>query len=268
MNKTEKQSKQSGLVVERWSGQSGQVEQTLSLANAIGRCAVGGDMIGLIGELGAGKTQFVRGLAAGLGVDEQVVSSPTFVFVQEYRGAEGAEGSGGRRRLVHIDAYRVTGLADLESIGFESYCGFGGDHSTDEADEGEQPVVAVEWADRIEEELGDDRLMVALYHEGLVERGVSIVGHGSWAARIKALRGELDRVCRAAIAGQPKTGAKPEGTGGVGGCACPICQKVVVGDSPWLPFCSRQCKTIDLGQWASEAYRISRPIEQSDLDEQ
>jgi tRNA threonylcarbamoyladenosine biosynthesis protein TsaE len=86
-----------------------------------------GTLLLLYGDLGAGKTAFVRGLAVGLGVPADDVSSPTFTLVQEYRG---------RLRLQHVDLYRVQPGDDVDELGLDE-CLARGD------------VVAVEWADRL-----------------------------------------------------------------------------------------------------------------------
>ena len=80
----------------------------------------------LYGDLGAGKTAFVRGLAAGLGADPEDVSSPTFVIMQHYKG---------RVPLIHVDLYRLDNAAAVDDLGLEEI-GAGG-------------VLAVEWADRL-----------------------------------------------------------------------------------------------------------------------
>ena len=85
-----------------------------------------GDVILLTGDLGAGKTAFVRGLAMGLGIDAQEVSSPTFTLIQEYRG--------GRLTLYHVDLYRLT-PREVDDLGLDDLVDQDG-------------VVAVEWPER------------------------------------------------------------------------------------------------------------------------
>ena len=167
--------------VTAWQGVSRSVEHTLAIGGAIAGCARAGDVIALVGELGAGKTQLVRGLAAGLGLDPSSVSSPTFVMVQEYEPA----GSG--PALVHVDAYRLHSLDDFESIGWQSGPGPGSDMA-------DHAVVAVEWADRVAGMLGDDLLTVTLTHQDDNHRGVCIEAAGTWAARLPGLIESLQRI--------------------------------------------------------------------------
>ncbi|HUK81865.1 MAG TPA: tRNA (adenosine(37)-N6)-threonylcarbamoyltransferase complex ATPase subunit type 1 TsaE [Verrucomicrobiae bacterium] len=87
-----------------------------------------GDTLALVGELGSGKTCFVKGIAAGLGVTQEV-TSPTFTLIHEYRG--------GRLPLVHVDLYRLDSLHEAVNIGIEDYLGGPG-------------VTVIEWAERIE----------------------------------------------------------------------------------------------------------------------
>ncbi|MBR5769190.1 MAG: tRNA (adenosine(37)-N6)-threonylcarbamoyltransferase complex ATPase subunit type 1 TsaE [Clostridia bacterium] len=108
---------------------SNSVEETERIAVEYAAGLKAGDVLFFRGDLGAGKTAFVRGLAAGLGIAPETVSSPTFTFVKEYRG--------GRLPLAHFDMYRVGSADDLYSIGFFDY--IGGD-----------AVVAVEWSENIE----------------------------------------------------------------------------------------------------------------------
>lgn len=100
---------------------------TESLGESWGRCASNGLVIALTGDLGAGKTQLVRGIARGLGVASRV-HSPTFTLVNEY--------TGGRLRLFHLDLYRLETIGQVHSAGIEEYL---------------QPegVAVIEWAERL-----------------------------------------------------------------------------------------------------------------------
>jgi tRNA threonylcarbamoyladenosine biosynthesis protein TsaE len=102
-------------------------QDTRSIASALARELTAGSVLLLSGDLGAGKTAFVRGLAEGLGIDPDEVTSPTFTLVHEYRG--------GRLPLIHVDLYRLDG-ADLDEIGLDEDLAAAG-------------VVAVEWSERL-----------------------------------------------------------------------------------------------------------------------
>ena len=141
-------------------------QATAALGAAVARCARPGDILALIGELGAGKTQFVRGLAEGMNIDPDGVSSPTFVLVQEYEAEESDE------VLVHIDAYRIEHEADLTSIGW----GRQGEELAHDA------VVVVEWANLIEKYLPADRLEIHLKHAA-DGRSIALTCHGDWRKR-------------------------------------------------------------------------------------
>ncbi|MFB3853658.1 MAG: tRNA (adenosine(37)-N6)-threonylcarbamoyltransferase complex ATPase subunit type 1 TsaE [Vicinamibacterales bacterium] len=101
--------------------------ETEAAAERLARRLPGGSLVLLFGELGAGKTRFVRGLAAGCGVDPDEVTSPTFTLVQSYRGS---------RVLHHVDLYRLT-AAEADELGLEEMA----------ADR--NAVVAIEWAERL-----------------------------------------------------------------------------------------------------------------------
>ena len=102
-------------------------QDTRSIASAFARDLAMGTVLLLSGDLGAGKTAFVRGLAEGLGIDPDDVTSPTFTLVHEYRG--------GRLPLIHVDLYRLD-RADLDEIGLDQDLAATG-------------VVAIEWSERL-----------------------------------------------------------------------------------------------------------------------
>jgi tRNA threonylcarbamoyladenosine biosynthesis protein TsaE len=111
------------------------------LAEAIDQVGVGDALVvALVGPIGAGKTEWVRGLAEGLGVDSRCVASPTFVIASEYPG---------RRRLVHVDLYRLEDERAAEDVGFRDLLAAGS-------------IVAVEWADRFPSLLPFDRIEVEI----------------------------------------------------------------------------------------------------------
>ena len=87
-------------------------EQTIKVAEKIANVLVKGDIVILQGDLGAGKTHFVKGLAKGLG-SKDLVTSPTFTILNEY--------DGGRLKIYHFDMYRVNGKEEAEELGFEEY---------------------------------------------------------------------------------------------------------------------------------------------------
>eukprot|EP00752_Nemacystus_decipiens_P016090 g14386.t1 len=149
------------------------------LITRVGEHCVAGDLIALQGELGAGKTQLVRGLAQGLGLSPRLVSSPTFVMVQEYEPPPEDSARGGKTMvpvLVHIDAYRIHSPDELESIGWSGH--------GDELREG--AVVAIEWAKLIRPALGEDLLWVEIEHcpSG---RQITLTASGAWRDKMQGL---------------------------------------------------------------------------------
>jgi len=127
--------------------------QTQSIAAEFAQTLRGGECLALEGDLGAGKTQFVRGLVAGLGGDVRAVSSPTYVLLNVYNT--------GRLTVYHLDAYRVSGAEDFEAIGFSELLEQGG-------------VVVVEWASRAKELLPADHAAVRIDVIGRRERRIQI----------------------------------------------------------------------------------------------
>ena len=132
-------------------------DETARVATTLASTLPSGSVVLLTGDLGAGKTAFVRGMAAGLGLDPDEVSSPTFTLVQEYRGVEGG------RTLYHVDLYRLEG-GEAEDLGLEELTAGGG-------------VVAIEWAEKLARDiagairiairdLGDDRRSIRITQAG------------------------------------------------------------------------------------------------------
>jgi tRNA threonylcarbamoyladenosine biosynthesis protein TsaE len=107
--------------------------ETSAVGRDLARSLSAGAVVLLSGDLGAGKTAFVRGLAEGLGIDPGAVSSPTFTLIQEYRG--------GRLPLHHVDLYRLQPI-EVDDLGLEELTLEGG-------------VTAIEWPDRLPREFAD-----------------------------------------------------------------------------------------------------------------
>jgi tRNA threonylcarbamoyladenosine biosynthesis protein TsaE len=118
--------------------------ETETVAGELGATLVGGEVLLLVGELGAGKTAFVRGLARGIGVDPDEVASPTFVLLTSHPG---------RLTLHHADLYRLKGDGDDAELGLEELPGPGG-------------VLAIEWAERLAARPWPRWVSVALEHAG------------------------------------------------------------------------------------------------------
>ena len=135
------------------------------LAAALGDLLVAGDLVLLVGDLGAGKTAFVQGLARGLGVEEPV-TSPTFTIVQEY---------GGRLPLTHVDVYRLDRVQDLYDLGLE--------------ERGDRGVTVVEWGDLVEQAVPAEHLVVRIELGAAdTERVLELSCHGPrWRGRQDAL---------------------------------------------------------------------------------
>lgn len=128
-------------------------EQTAAVACALAASLVPGDVLLLSGDLGAGKTAFVKGLALGLGLDADEVSSPTFALLHEY--------AGGRLPLHHADLYRLS-PAEVDDLGLDELAASGG-------------ILAVEWPDRLTRPW-PDALHVTLAHTGETTRRITISG--------------------------------------------------------------------------------------------
>ncbi len=140
---------------------------TMGMAAAWGPQCRPGDVIGLVGALGAGKTCFVKGLARGLGMGAQTrVVSPTFVLLRRYEGL---------LTLHHFDAYRMADASEMEAVGCAEIFEGGG-------------VSAVEWADHVAGCLPPEHFMVSIEVSGATTRRFTVsVGHPSLTPRLEQL---------------------------------------------------------------------------------
>jgi tRNA threonylcarbamoyladenosine biosynthesis protein TsaE len=146
------------------------VAETVALGARLGAAAAGGTCVLLGGTLGAGKTQLVRGIAAGARVaDPGLVSSPTYVLLNIYpRSADDAQS----KTVYHIDAYRTHGSEDCAALGL------------DELLADAEALVVIEWPERIAELWPAERLEITLEIEDETTRRLTITGVGARAADI------------------------------------------------------------------------------------
>lgn len=155
----------------RLEWRSGDPDTTRAIAAALAPHFAPGDVLALSGELGAGKTCFVQGLARALGV-EQRVTSPTFVLVRTYEGS---------LRIVHCDVYRLDRLQDVLDLGDEVLA--------------PDALTVIEWGDAVAAILPDDRLEIVLTvadggdGDDLPgeDRCLRVVPHGAWRDRLPAI---------------------------------------------------------------------------------
>jgi tRNA threonylcarbamoyladenosine biosynthesis protein TsaE len=136
----------------------------MELGKILGRTLSGGEVLALTGDLGSGKTTFVKGLAKGLDIWD-VITSPTFVVVKSYHG---------RYTLHHMDFYRLSERGDFESIGFDDY-------------QDRSAIVAVEWAEKFLPELQRDYLHITFRYEGEDKREIEFESGNlpEWESKLK-----------------------------------------------------------------------------------
>ena len=127
--------------------------ETEALGQRLAESIEGGAVIAMYGDLGAGKTAFVRGMARGMGLDCRV-SSPTFTIVNEYLG---------ERELIHFDMYRLSSGDELFDIGWEDYIARGA-------------VCAVEWSENVEDAFYGDEIKLRIEKLSDTERKITIEG--------------------------------------------------------------------------------------------
>jgi tRNA threonylcarbamoyladenosine biosynthesis protein TsaE len=171
-----------------WSVVSRSARQTRAWGKRLGKLLEGGEIIGLIGELGAGKTCFVRGMAEGLAVGgEAWVRSPTFTLINEYRG---------RVPVFHIDLYRVASGAELEGLNLREYLYADG-------------VSVIEWFDHLPADEVDEYLEIRVIHVDAGERELMFAAHGERYEKIvEHLKGHRSKGSRV----QKFKGSRVQGT--------------------------------------------------------
>lgn len=133
-------------------------EQTYTWGTVLGTLLGRGDVVALVGELGAGKTTFTQGIVRGLGVAaDHYIGSPTFTLINEYEG---------RIPVYHLDFYRIESPAEVLCLGLEEYLDGDG-------------VAIIEWADKIEAVLPEEHMMVRLAYVDCSVRRLDIMSNGA-----------------------------------------------------------------------------------------
>lgn len=215
--------------------QSDGEDYTQALARALASLLVPGDVILLEGDLGAGKTTFVRGLAHGLGIQPSLVSSPTFVMINQYQSSKP-----GAPELVHADAYRLQSADDLDSVGWERFIEPGASRARPSC------ILAIEWPERIAAALPphDQCATVSLTAVDPATRRITLSLPDDWRTRANA---------EFLIAREPTR--------------CKITGDWVEPTSRSYPFATEKARLADLNRWFRGDYSISRPVKESDLEE-
>lgn len=141
------------------------IQETIQFGACLARHCTGGEVVALTGDLGTGKTVLTRGIALGLGIPMDQVSSPTFTLIQEYAGSIS---------LIHADLYRLERISELSTLGLEEYFTQG-------------TVVVIEWAERFPHILPADHVAIRLeYGETEHIRLLNIRGTGKRSIRVVA----------------------------------------------------------------------------------
>ncbi len=235
-------------------------DATRALAQGLASVLRSGDVVALTGELGAGKTTFVRGVVEALGGDQSLVASPTFVFVHVYpieRSAAPEALAASRKkpipamavtdgkradridRVAHIDAYRLTSSEDLEPLGWDRLF-------RESAQAAAGSVAFVEWPQRIAGHLPEEQSRANILIEHLREdvRRFTLVLPDAWGAR----------------SGVDLLVSRPP-------AVCPKTRVWVSPTNPTYPFVDERSRGGDLYGWLTESYKVSREVKEDDAGE-
>lgn len=160
-----------------WSVLMTSPQMTMKLGEKLGKLVQGGEIIGLVGELGSGKTCFVRGFALGVKVDKNAwVRSPTFTLINEYQG---------RLPVYHIDLYRIGRQDEIEALNLREYLYSDG-------------VSLIEWFEHLPADQTREHLEVEISHAGGAKRRMTLTAHGARYERLlEALRKPSSKKSRA-----------------------------------------------------------------------
>lgn len=131
---------------------SNSVKETIEFGRKFAEELKAGDVVCLEGDLGAGKTHFVKGIASGFGIDQEKVNSPTFTLINEYYG---------EIPIFHFDCYRLKTIQEALEIGIEEYL-YG------------EGVSVIEWPSKIKELIPEYAIQIEIKHEGTSERSILI----------------------------------------------------------------------------------------------
>ena len=206
--------------------ESDSIDHTANIARDIASVLEPGDIVRLDGELGVGKTTLAREICIELGVTPSRISSPTYVIVNLYERGE-------RAPIAHLDCYRLEDEHELNALGLDTL---------DPKGDGKDPIMLVEWAQKIEDRLDIDRVcFIRLEHTGVTSRRIEITAPGSWRDRqgIGALKGR-------------------------GWARCPKTRDMVHPEASTWPFSDDRARMNDLHGWMSGQYSIGRDITEDD----
>lgn len=210
-------------------------DATAALARGLADVLQPGDTVLLTGPLGAGKTFLTRSVAEAKGVDPRLVSSPTFVVVNQYPAPSAAHPD---LQMVHIDAYRLTGGEDLESLAWDRFFGPGGEAH-------DHVIAMIEWPQRLGDAApgGARTASVQIEQTGPEARRIAIDFPESWLTRPHAAH---------LVEREPTL--------------CRITARWVSPTAATYPFFDERARLADLNRWFTGSYTISREITPDDDD--